>query len=252
MYECYFAVYDATTRSYSTFAFQENCLPGVDPTLHSLYDTQWSDDMTWTWIKFGGLSLNPQSNVSMQLLVTKVISGLEVQPSTRSAWNPMLKLGPTPDLQAMQALMDAFYLEKHAMPARCNWLGVLGTLATGALSLGSSVLNSYLSKNNETEGQKAVRQAVGAAGAAVGQQVYSAVEKSVHRSKQNAQTIQKIAHEVKVMKQAPPRPPPPTKPRAQRNYRPQPQRRTNPQQKQQGPRRPPPPAPVRQRRNTMA
>ena len=64
--------------------------------------------MTMSWVKFSGLSLNPAAGAtgypSTQLMAIKQYIGIEVQPSPISAWSAMMKLGPKPDLQSLQAL----------------------------------------------------------------------------------------------------------------------------------------------------
>jgi hypothetical protein len=134
--------------------FQENAKVGLPPDqLSPLLDTLWSSDMTFGWIRFSGLSLNPQSgNNTTQLIIKKVYTGYEVQPSIRSAWSGMVQLSPKPDLEAMQALMDAFYELKDAMPARYNFLGTLAkSAADGLKTFGSSVLKNLM----EPESKKA-------------------------------------------------------------------------------------------------
>lgn len=113
-----------------------------------LRDTLWSKDMTWSWVKYAGLSPNLNTTTGFgtnNLMIYKYYTGFEVQPSAQSAWAGLQQLGPKPDMQAMQGLMDAFYELKDVMPARYNFWGMLGKLATkGLKTFGSSVLKDVL------------------------------------------------------------------------------------------------------------
>jgi hypothetical protein len=75
-------------------------------------DCLWSKDMTWSWVVYQGLSYSPTSNltgnVAPGIIIHKFYSGFEVQPSIMSPWSGLIQLGPKPNLEAMQALMDAF------------------------------------------------------------------------------------------------------------------------------------------------
>lgn len=118
--------------------------------LKILQDTLWTKDMTMSWVKFSGLSLNPvatgSSYPSTQLMAIKQYVGIEVQPSPVSAWGAMMKLGPKPDLQSMQALMDGFFELKDVLPARYNFWGTLGSIAAqGLKTFGSSILENLMS-----------------------------------------------------------------------------------------------------------
>jgi len=84
-------------------AFSENSIIGAT-TLSPLLDTLWSSDMTFGWIRFSGLALNPQAgNVTTQMLIKKTYTGYEVQPSIRSAWSGMVQISPKPDLSYASA-----------------------------------------------------------------------------------------------------------------------------------------------------
>jgi hypothetical protein len=104
------------------------------------YDALWSADMTWQWIYYSGLTYNTDiatPDINRQILIRKYYTGYEVQPTLKSAWSGMIKLGPKPDILLMQKLMDDFYVLKDGMPARFNVLGELlktaGIAAKGAL-----------------------------------------------------------------------------------------------------------------------
>jgi hypothetical protein len=127
----------------------EDANEGDAPPFKTLMDTMWTTDMTMSWVKFSGLSLNFNSanpdSPSMQLMAVKQYIGVEIQPSPISAWCAMMKLGPKPDLQSMQALMDAFYEIKDVLPARYNFWGTLGSIAAqGLKTFGSSILENLM------------------------------------------------------------------------------------------------------------
>jgi hypothetical protein len=143
LYECWFFT-ESSLGPAVIQPFYENAPAGAAAAaLKPLLDTLWSKDMTWTWVRFDGLSLNSQSGTQMQLLVKKYYSGFEVQPSLTSPWSGLVKVGPKPDLESMQALMDAFYELKDAMPARYNFWGALAGLASkGLKTFGSKVIEN--------------------------------------------------------------------------------------------------------------
>lgn len=128
-------------------------------TLQDLQDTLWSSDMTMSWVRFSGLSLNQQTSVSTQLMMLKQYIGLEVQPSSVSAWAAMMRLGPKPDLQSMQALMDGFYELKDVLPAKYNFWGALGSIAAqGLKTFGSSVLDSLMKSGGSSSKSKSKKE----------------------------------------------------------------------------------------------
>lgn len=146
--QCYYAEMDGTGYDYVVQPFLENATVGQKVAdVPVLSDTMWSKDMTWSWVRFSGLSLNSQTNLSTQLLIKKVYTGLEIQPNPTSAWAGMLKLGPKPDLACMQAMMDGFYELKDVMPARYNFWGTIGTIAANGLAtFGTSLLQRLAEK----------------------------------------------------------------------------------------------------------
>jgi hypothetical protein len=147
LYESYTYTVDAIGQPHFVPLFENVSVGGGTDDFVVCRDTLWSKDMTWSWVRFSGLSLNSQTSVSTQLLIKKVYTGLEVQPCPTSSWAGMMKLGPKPDLEAMQATMDAFYELKDVMPARYNFWGVLGTLAAqGAATFGSALLNKLIAE----------------------------------------------------------------------------------------------------------
>lgn len=144
LYQCWYAEVDGTTGVTLLQAFNENAPIGTanDATV-ALNDTLWSKDMTWSWVRFSGLSLNSQTSTSMQLLIKKTYCGYEVQPCLASAWSGMMQLGPKPDLTALQAMMDGFYELKDVMPARYNFWGTIaGLAAKGLKTFGTGVLTN--------------------------------------------------------------------------------------------------------------
>jgi hypothetical protein len=147
LYECYTASFGADgSQSYAPLL--ENASVGDGPEeLKPLCDTLWSQDMTFSWIKFTGLSLNSQTSVSTQLMFKKHYVGVEIQPAPLSPWAGMQRLAPKPDLEVMQAMMDAFYEIKDVLPARYNFLGTLGAVAMqGLKTFGVPLLTSLMSK----------------------------------------------------------------------------------------------------------
>jgi len=145
LYQCYCYVKDAIGGTHY-FAFTENSPPGTaEINLQTLRDTLWSKDMTFSWQRYDGLSLNSQTSVSTQLLIRKYHIGHEVQPTPRSAWAGMVNLAPKPDLLTMQALCDGFYELKDGMPARYNFWGALASIAgQGLATFGSSLLQKLM------------------------------------------------------------------------------------------------------------
>jgi len=97
-------------------------------------DTQWTNDMTWQWIQYQGLSYNSNQDVvtQQQLLATKYVLGYEFQPAFQSPFAGLQKLSPQPDLMGMEKLMREFYEFKSVLPAKFNFLGML---ARGAQKL---------------------------------------------------------------------------------------------------------------------
>lgn len=155
LYNCYtYTVSNAGSEHF--VALSENAAAGTTgENLVPLADTLWTSDMTMSWVKFSGLSLNSQSSVSTQLLALKQYIGIEVQPSPVSAWAAMMRLGPKPDLQSMQALMDAFYELKDVLPARYNFWGTLGSIAAqGLKTFGSSILDSLMKSGGSSPNKK--------------------------------------------------------------------------------------------------
>jgi hypothetical protein len=107
-----------------------------------LFDSQWSTDMTFSWTQYRGLSYtSAPATILSQILITKWYTIFEVQPAFQSAWAGTQTVSPKPDLEVMQALMDAFYELKDSMPAKYNFWGALGSLAANGLkTFGSKLL----------------------------------------------------------------------------------------------------------------
>lgn len=144
LYQCWTAEVEGTGTDYFLSPLYENMDVGQNfGEAKSLYDTLWSKDMTWSFVLFSGLSLNPQTNAMTNLLIKKTISIYEVQPCLASAWAGMIKLGPKPNLMVMQAMMDGFYELKDVLPARYNFWGTLASMASNGLAtFGTSLLSS--------------------------------------------------------------------------------------------------------------
>jgi hypothetical protein len=159
LYECYVYVVTAAGGASISPLFENTPVGTTAANANILIDTLWSSDMTWSWTRFDGLSLNNQLGTQSQLIIQKFYLGLEVQPTNTSAWSGMLKLAPKPDVKNMQALLDAFYELKDGLPARYNFWGELvagaAPLITGALKdLGSSIIGGLFGKKNNNNNRK--------------------------------------------------------------------------------------------------
>ncbi len=183
LYDCFFYVKDPNGVSHFV-AFTENAPPATpEVSLQTLKDTLWTKDMTFSWQRYDGLSLNSQTSVSTQLLLRKYHVGFEVQPTPRSAWSGMVNLGPKPDLMTMQAMMDAFYELKDGMPARYNFWGTLASIAgQGLATFGSSLLQKLM---QPSESPKQVNES----NAAQVKPTPKKKVKTVVNKKQNARTV---------------------------------------------------------------
>lgn len=151
--DCYFATARTiTTGAPATYIgpFFSNTPAGTSVgNIPALKDTLWTSDMTWSWVYYSGLMFNssPGSQVNIQnnLVISKYYTGYEVQPSFASAWTGMQVISPKPDIEAMQATMDAFYELKDAMPARYNFWGTVGSLALkGLKTFGAGMLRELV------------------------------------------------------------------------------------------------------------
>jgi len=100
--------------------------------------------MTWGWTYYQGLSVNPTAGVSTQLLIKKYYTGYEMQPAVSSAWSGVKKVGPKPNLAALEWLMDAFYDTKDVLPMAENFWG---TLAKVVLLAAGELIGSLASKS---------------------------------------------------------------------------------------------------------
>lgn len=147
LYLCYYAALSQTGVK-QFIGLPDNCAIGTTSTnIPIMKDTLWSEDVTWAWTQYNGLTYQSVATaVNPQILQIKTYYGCEIQPCIASAWSAMMKLGPKPNLMAMQALMDAMYELKDGFPGRYNFWGVLGTLAsTGLQTFGSSLLKGLTS-----------------------------------------------------------------------------------------------------------
>lgn len=131
LFSCYLSNYGADGAYHFVQLFAKTELNGnADDAL----DTQWSQDMTWQWIQYQGLSYNgnQDSVTQQQLLASKWICGYEYQPAFQSPFAGLQRLSPKPDLMAMEALLKDFYEFKSVLPSKYNFLGML---ARGAAKL---------------------------------------------------------------------------------------------------------------------
>jgi hypothetical protein len=153
LHYCYFHYID-NTNTPQTFAYIDP-QPTVTTETQTLVDTRWSPDFTFAWVRFDGLT--PQEAISpsitnVNLLIHKYYTGYEVQPSMASPWAGNVKLGPKPNLRALQALMDGMYDLKDCLPACYNFWGVLGNLGLKALKGAASEIfggNNFLTKGGK-------------------------------------------------------------------------------------------------------
>lgn len=205
-YLCYYAYFDSSGQPHIV-PFSENTAPGTPvANIKTLYDTEWTSDFTCSICLFDGLSLNPQTYTSFQVISTKTISGLEIQPSLTSPWAGIQRPGPPPDLASIQKLLDAFYVMKDSMPSRYNFLGGLINLATGALSkIGDGVVENLSKKMKDTKISKPKKEV-----------------KELKREEKKAKKVIKKAEAVVEEQRNPParprRQPQPAPPRRYNNY----------------------------------
>lgn len=151
---------------YITSAGTPNTHPYTDPQptvttgTQTLVDTRWSMDFTFAWVRFDGLT--PQEAIApaitnVNLLIHKYYTGYEVQPSMTSPWAGNVKLGPKPNLRALQALMDGFYDLKDCLPACYNFWGTLGNLGLKALKGAASEIfgsNDFITRGGKIRQDK--------------------------------------------------------------------------------------------------
>lgn len=161
LYQCYFFFYDTAGIDHLIPLYDNNPVPTPITTLKPLYDTLWSSDMTWSIVRYDGLSLNSQTSVSTQLLIKKTYTGFEVQPAFRSAWAGMVRMAPKPDLMSMQLLMDRMYELKDVMPASYNfWGAMLAALPSILSSAGPMIkmISGVAKRENKREKRPTVQQ----------------------------------------------------------------------------------------------
>jgi len=126
-------------------------------TVRPALDTLWSVDHTWSWVVYEGLSPNlalGPSPVAGPTLITKHYIGFEVQPAPMSPWAGLQKLGPEPDLIAIQELMKIQYTRKDVLPASANFWGALGQIVLKALPTVLTALGGSALKHNEETAKK--------------------------------------------------------------------------------------------------
>jgi hypothetical protein len=147
LYQCYTFTGDISTGSHFV-PIAGPCGAGLS-IIPTLLDTLWSKDQTWSWVYFQGLSMNPNVGTSLQLIMRKVYSTIEIQPSPISPWAGLTRPAPMPNVRTMQAIMDAFYSQKDCLPARYNFWGTLLAALPGLFSAGESVVK-LLTKSEDT------------------------------------------------------------------------------------------------------
>lgn len=101
----------------------------------TMLDVPWTSDMTWSWVRFSGLTFQAMATgpttttVNWGLIARKWYVGCEIQPAITSAWSANQKDGPKPDILAMQRLITEEYHKKDITEAKYNFLGGLGKIA---------------------------------------------------------------------------------------------------------------------------
>lgn len=155
LFECYFyLLYPDGGGAYTPFIAPTAAgVPIAD--VQNLYDTLWTKDMTFSWVRFSGLNRNiTTTGDSTQLMIVKTYLGFELQPSLVSPFAGVQRVAPKPDLEAMQAMMDAFYELKDCLPARYNFWGTIGNLALGAIKTFGGGLLKNLTDHVLSSGEK--------------------------------------------------------------------------------------------------
>jgi len=145
MYECFIAYEDAN----GVDQYKPLTEIGVNGLCRPYIDTLWSEDMTWGWTVITGLVPNTNISsgvVSDSLLIVKTYIGTEIQPAAQSAWSGMQALGPRPDMNAMQALMEAYYDLKDGMPAKYNFAGLANVARLAASKIAPHAIKFVANK----------------------------------------------------------------------------------------------------------
>lgn len=134
LYECW-VFFEDSLGNYNLYPFNERRAGTIRP----LIDTLWTQDMTWSWVVYDGMTPNPTFTTSAttvlpgNLIIFKSYIGYEVQPALKSAYSGLERLGPMPNIAAMQQLMQLFFTMKDCAPASSNFWGALGKIALQAL-----------------------------------------------------------------------------------------------------------------------
>jgi len=156
LYECYtFTQYTNGPGSFTRLVEQA----GIDKA-NVMLDTLWSQDMTWTFMRFQGL--NPSGLISSSTVspvVIKTYYGFEAQPVWGGPWNGLSRVSPKPDLAAMQALMDTFYGMPDAMEAKYNFLGTILPFLKGLIPKGISLLSGLFGGSSKSKAPDRYRNA---------------------------------------------------------------------------------------------
>jgi len=103
--------------------------------------------MTFAWIVFDGMTVNPSigNSANSNTLIVKSYVGAEVQPAMVSPWTPLSTMGPEPDLAAMEEIQKLFYSMADGFPAKMNFLGGVASLIAGGLkTVGKGVLTELM------------------------------------------------------------------------------------------------------------
>jgi hypothetical protein len=162
LYQCY-SYTKSIDGSVHFVPLFDNCAVGTTgPMIPILNDTLWTKDMTWTYIYYQGLfpaqSGIMSASLIWDLIAFKYYTGYEIQPTVRSAWSGLVKMGPKPDMKAMQELMDLMYELKDCLPAKYNLAGIGAILGQIATSVAPSIIGAILPKKTPQKATAEVAQ----------------------------------------------------------------------------------------------
>jgi len=126
---CQLEFYD-NQGSHTIPLFNASTPTGVDPTKpNTWHDITWSD-FTWAYVLFSGLSApTTQITTSTAYITVKCVYGIEVQPMTKSPFNPFMRAAPVPDDRAVHIAAAIAHQKPDAFPASANDFGTILALA---------------------------------------------------------------------------------------------------------------------------
>jgi len=151
LYECW-VFFEDYLGNHNFYPFSERRTGTTRP----LIDTLWTQDMTWSWVVYDGMSPNPTFGTTASpltpgnVIIFKSYIGYEVQPALRSSYAGLAKLAPMPNIAAMQQLMQLFFTMKDCAPASSNFWGALGKIALQALPHVAGTVIDMINKPKQT------------------------------------------------------------------------------------------------------